>query len=141
MKTTVFPFNVSFTAFSLYYFFNSKLFLICFLQFFSCKSSRNFYSFKITNDICSWNSILNFCNNKIFFRPIWNKAFCKSFLLWHFNIITNFKSKIRKINFFTRVNICVWFYINRLHLNDIYFNDIIWYISLYLLTILYNLSI
>ena len=34
------------------YFFNSKLFLVCFLQFFFVKSSKNFFSVKITNNIC-----------------------------------------------------------------------------------------
>ena len=39
------------------------------------------------------------------------------------------------INFFTRANICVWFYINRFHLIDL------WYVLLNLLTILSTLSI
>ena len=56
----VFPFNIQFVAFSLYYFFSSKLFLICFLQFFFIKRSNNFFAFKITNNICPRHSIFNF---------------------------------------------------------------------------------
>ena len=47
-----FPSNAHFIAFSLYYFFNCKLFLISFLQFFPVKSLKNFFAFKITNNIC-----------------------------------------------------------------------------------------
>ena len=47
-----FPFNTQFIIFSLYYFFNSKLFLICFLEFFFIKPSNNFFSFKNTNNKC-----------------------------------------------------------------------------------------
>ena len=42
------------------------------------KRSNNFIAFKITNNISPRNSIFNFCNNKDFFRPIWNIAFCKN---------------------------------------------------------------
>ena len=92
------------------YFFNSKLFLICVLQFFFVKRSKNFFVFSITY------------------------AFCKNvFTIWYINIITNFKFSIFIVSFSTRVNICVWFYINRFYFK--------WYVLLYLLIASSNLSI
>ena len=73
-----FPFKILLIGFSLYYFFNSRLFLIWFLKFFFIKLINNFFAFKITCTICSRNSIFNFCSNKNFFRLIWNIAFCKN---------------------------------------------------------------
>ena len=66
VKRTIvaFPFNIKLIAFSLYYFFNSKLFLICFEQFFFGKRSKNFFAFKITNNICPRHSVFNFFNHK-----------------------------------------------------------------------------
>ena len=107
---------MQFIVFSLYYFLNSKLLLICFLQFFFIKRYNNFFTFKITNSTCPWHSVFNLFNYKNFFRPIWNTAYCKNvFIFWYFNNITNFKLRIFIINFFTTVNICVWFYINKLY--------------------------
>ena len=49
-----FPFNAKFITFSLYYFFNSKLFFNFDLPFviFFVKRSNNFFSFKITKNTC-----------------------------------------------------------------------------------------
>ena len=43
-----FPFNIQFIAFSVYYFFSSKLLSICFLQFFFVKHSSKFFAFQIS---------------------------------------------------------------------------------------------
>ena len=71
--------------FFLYYFSNSKLSMICFLQFFFIKRSKNFFIVRITNNICPWNSIFNFFNQKNFFRTnfeckLLQKYFCLEFL-------------------------------------------------------------
>ena len=66
-----FPFGIQFISYSLDYFLKSKLFFIFFLQFFFVKRSNNFFTVKITNNICSRHSILNFFNHKNFFWPIW----------------------------------------------------------------------
>ena len=58
-----FPFKILFITFSLYYFFNSKLFLICFLQFIFVKR-YNLLSIKNINNICPQHSIFNFFNPK-----------------------------------------------------------------------------
>ena len=113
-----FPFNVQFIAIFLYYFLNSKLFLICFCNSFFIKRSNNFFSFNITDNICPWNSVFNFFLSKNFPRPIWNIAFCKKVILvWYPNYITNFKFNIFIINFFTKFNISAWFYSNRFIFN------------------------
>ena len=72
-------------------YFNSKLFLICFLQFFFV----NFLSIKIVNNISPWHSIFNFFNHKSFFKPICRVTFCKNiFIFWYSNNTTNFKFRI-----------------------------------------------
>ena len=76
----LFPFNIEFVAFSLDYFFKSKLFLIYFLQFFLVKCSNNFFLAKIINNICPWNSILKSFNCKNFFRSISSVIFIKNIL-------------------------------------------------------------
>ena len=75
--------NVQFNAFSLDYFFNSKFFLICFLQFFFVECTNNFLSIKIINDICPC-LFFHFCNVKNLFRPIWSVTFCKNVFLCFF---------------------------------------------------------
>ena len=62
--------------------FNSKLFLICFLQSFFVKRCNNSFVFKITNNICPRNSVFSFFNNKNVFRPIWNIAFSKNVFIF-----------------------------------------------------------
>ena len=119
-----------------YYFFNSKLFLTCFLQFFFIKRSNNFFSFKICNNIFHDTVLFNFFNYKNFFRPVWNIAFCKNvFIFWYSNNINNFKFRILIINFFTSVNVYAWFYIS------IFILIVLWYVSMYLLTISSSLLI
>ena len=98
--------------------FYPKFFLICFLQFFFIKCSNNFFTIKITNNIWPWNSTFNIFNHKYFFRPIWTISFSKNnFAFSNSNMITNFEFSIFIINFFTKVNICIMFNINRLHFN------------------------
>ena len=50
VKRTIaaFPFNIQFIAFSLYYFFSSKLLSICVLQFFFVKHSSKFFAFQVS---------------------------------------------------------------------------------------------
>ena len=93
---------------SFYYFFNSKFILICFWQFFFVKSSNNFFSIKIINNICQRHNVFNFLNQKHFFWPIWNVTFCKNiFTFWYSNKITNFKFKIFIVNVFTRIKVAL----------------------------------
>ena len=54
--------------------------------------------------ICPRHMIFKFLIHKNFSRPIWS-------------VIINFKFRVVIINFFTWVIICVWFYIDRFHLN------------------------
>ena len=54
-----FPFNICFITFCLYYFFNFKLFLIYFLQFFFVKLSNNFFTVNVTNTLCPQHQIFN----------------------------------------------------------------------------------
>ena len=92
--------------------------LISLLQFFFIKCSNNFFTIEIINNICSWNSIFYFTNNKTFFRPVWCVSFSKNvFVFWNSYMITNFKFRIFTINFFTRVNICIIFNIYRFYLS------------------------
>ena len=130
-----FPFNIYFIASSLCYFFNSKIFLNCFLQFFFGKTTHlfkklsqdfhltyslsfllfitfstlnffwlvfcnsffvkranNFFTFKITKNTCPQHNDFNFLNQRNFFRPISNIAFCKSvFIFWYSYLIANFE--------------------------------------------------
>ena len=100
------------------YFFNSKFFLTCFLQFVFVKCSNNIFFIKIINNIRPRHSIFNFFNHKNFFRPIWSVTFCKNiFIFWFSNIINSFKFWIFIISFFSIINICVWFYISRFRFN------------------------
>ena len=100
------------------------------------KCSNNFFAFKITNNTCPRHSVFDFFYQKNFFRAVWNIVFCKNvFIFWCSYNITNFKFRIFIINFFSGVNECVWFYINRFHFNC----SLI--VLLDLLTISYNFSI
>ena len=74
-----FTFEIQLITSSFNYFFYSKLFLICFCNFFS----NNFFIIKIANNICSQHSIFTFFIHKSFFRPI---PFAKMFL--YFDILT-----------------------------------------------------
>ena len=116
-----------------YHFFNSKLFLIYFLQFIFIKSSNNLFSIKIINNICPRRSIFNFFNHKNFFRPIWSITFCKNiFMLWYSPILNwgslSLISLLEPIYvfFFTSTSFIL---------------ILLWYLLLYLLTASSNLSI
>ena len=63
-----FTLNIKFFAFSLYYFFISKLFLICFLQFFVVNRYNDFFSVKISNNTRKRHIFLNFFNHKTLTR-------------------------------------------------------------------------
>ena len=78
-----FIFNIQFISFSLYFFFNFKLFLICFLQLFFIKRFNNFFSsVKITKNVCPWHNVFNFFNHKNYFRLICNIGFCKNVFMF-----------------------------------------------------------
>ena len=97
LKELLWPFHVKYSSlsFHFYYFFNCKLFLICFLQIICVKLSISFFTVKITNSICPRYSIFNFFNHKNFFWIIWNMAFCKNiFVFWYFYMVTNFRFRI-----------------------------------------------
>ena len=92
-----------FISFSFDNLFNPKLFLISLLQVFFIKCSNNFFTIEIINNICPWNCIFNFTNNKNFFRPIWCISFSKNiFVFRNSYVITNFKFRIFIINFFLK---------------------------------------
>ena len=94
-------FNIYFIAFSLYYFFNSKLCVVCVLLFFFVKRSKDLYTLKITNNTSPRDTCCNVFNYKNSFRPFCNLDFCKNaFMFWYSNKITNFKFMIRIFNFF-----------------------------------------
>ena len=84
VKRTIvsFPFNIQSIAFSLYYFFNSKLFLICFLQLFFIEHSSTFFALTITNNICPRYNVFNLFNHKKLFMPIRNIYFCKNVFIF-----------------------------------------------------------
>ena len=92
--------------------------MISLLQFFFIKCSNNFFTIKIINNICPWNCIFNFTNNKNFFRPVWCVSFSKNiFVFWNSYIIANNKLRIFIINLIFKINTCIVFNINRFHLN------------------------
>ena len=64
------------------FFFNFKLFLICFFNFFFVKHPNKFFACKIRNKKCLRSSTFNFCKNKNFFRPIWNIAVCENVFIF-----------------------------------------------------------
>ena len=104
---------------------------------FFVKYSTNLFSIRIVNNICPWHSIFNFLTHKNFFRPIWSVTFWKNiFIVQYSNKMANFKIWIFIINFFTRVNICVLFYISRFHFDCVmkciivFINYIIWFINI-----------
>ena len=85
---------------------------------------------------CLRHSIFNIFHHENFFTSIWNVNFCtQKIIYWYFNNIINFTVRIFVINFFTRINICAWFYINKL----IILIEL-WCVLFYLLTISSNLS-
>ena len=84
MKYSLSSFFIAFSTLNLFWF--------VFRIFFFVKSSNNFFSVKITNDICPWHSVFNFFNLEKVFGSIYNTAFSKNvFIFWYSNNITNFK--------------------------------------------------
>ena len=68
---------------------------------------------------CHWICVFNFFDQKNFFRPILSVPFSKNvFVFWNSVIIISFKFRILIINFFIKINICIIFHINWLHLNS-----------------------
>ena len=102
-----FPFDLQLVSFFLNYFFYTKFFFICLLQFFFIECSNNLITGLYdpwSND--PWDCIFNFFTHKNFFRPIWSIAFDKIvFVFLYCYIITNFKFRIFIFN------------INRLYFN------------------------
>ena len=104
--------------FSVDYFFNSELCLICFMQFFFIENSSNLFSDEITNNVCPWQGIFDPTNQKNFFRPIRSIFFSKNILVfWNCDAITCFKLSIFGIRNNTVFSIETRFNINRLHFN------------------------
>ena len=130
-----FPFYVQLITFFFKYFFYSKFFLICVLQFFFIKTSSNFFPIQVTNNISPRNGISNFTNNKIFFLPIYSIYFSKNvFILSNSNVVTSFKFGI----FFIKIYIV---FSTESPITSIGFILIIlWTVLLYLLTISSNTS-
>ena len=131
-------FNIYFIAFSLYYFFNSKLFVVCVLLSFFVKRSKDFYTLKITNNTCPQDTCCNVFNYKNSFRPFCNLDFCKNaFMFWYSNKITNFKFMIRIFNFFIILELI---YVPGFTSAG-FIAIVLRYVSLYSLTISSNLSV
>ena len=90
-----------------------------FFAFFFIKCCNNFFTFKISNNICPRQSVFN---HKNFFRPIWKIAFRKNiFLFWYYCMIKNFE-------FWTiKVNIYALPYVNRIfwHWRHVFFKALI----------------
>ena len=145
LKKLWYPFHLTYSLslFLLITFSTLIFFWICFSLFFLVNRSNNFFSVKDTNNICPRHGVFSFFNHKNFFNPIWNRAFCKTvFLFWYSNNISNFKFRIFIINFFTRVNIHAWIYINILCFNCTmiwiiidFVLIVLWYELLYLLNV------
>ena len=131
-----FPFNLEFITFFLYYFFNCKFILICFLQFVFAKYFNKVFSIKIINEICLRYSIFNFFNHKNLFRPIWSVNFAKATL--YFDILK--LSQILSLRF-----LLLTFLLESINVFDLRSSgvalDVVWYVLLCLLTISSNLSI
>ena len=119
LKRLPFPFDIQFITFSFNYLFYSKFLLTIFLQFFLVKSSSNFITIQVTNNISARNCIFNFTNNKNVFWPIWSVYFSKNvFLFWNSNMITKFKFRVFFIKIFILFSIRIIRNINRFHFNN-----------------------
>ena len=105
-------------SFSSNYFFHSKFFAISLLQFFFIKSSNNFFTFQVTNNIGPWNCIFNFANYKNFFWLIWSISFSKNASVFWDSNITNLKFRILKIKISIIFSIRISFNINGFHFNS-----------------------
>ena len=124
---------MSFISFSFNDFLCPKFFLIYFLQFFFIKSSNNFFTIKIIN---------NMCNGAVFLASLITKAFLDQFgvyplaktFLYFFYIITNFNFWI----FIIEINIA-FSIITRLNTNRFHFNCSMVCIAVYSFTISSNL--
>ena len=97
-----------------WFFFYPKLLMICLLQFLFIKCSNNFFTIKITNNICWRNNVFECYNHKNFFGPIWSIS-CSKYV-WYFDILTwsptlNLGSSLL---FFNKINIFASLPINRL---------------------------
>ena len=98
---------------------------------FLCKTFQQFLCPYFTNNM-STEKFFKLFNHKNFFRLIWNIAFCQIvFIFWNSNNITNFKFRVFIINFFTRDDLA----------STSFILIVLWYVLLYLLIILSNLSI
>ena len=108
-----------------------------FLQFFFVKRSNNFFTLKISNNICPRNSILKLANHRNFFRPIWNLTFCKKIFLC-FNILT--WSPSLNLGYFSLFSLSKSMYVLDLTSGG-FISIVLWYLLFYLLTISANLLI
>ena len=110
-----FLFGIQFITCFFNYVFYSKLFLICFLDFFFITTSSNWFTIQITNHVCSWNCIFNFANNKNFFCVSFSK---NVFVFWKLDTITNFEFKLVYIRIFIVFSIWIRCDVNWFHFNS-----------------------
>ena len=108
--------------------FSIKLFLICFLQFVFVERSNNFFFNKIINNICPRHRIFNFFNHKHLFRRIWS----------NFDILTLYP--ILNFGFLSLISLVESTYVFDFT-SKRFILIVLWHELLYLLTILYNLSV
>ena len=102
---TAFSFEEKLISFSLNYCFHFKFFSIWFLQFFLHKTLFSFLFSPLR-------SLITYVYGTVFWTFLITK-----FIFWCSNNITNFKSRIFIVTFFTKVNIHISFNISRLHFN------------------------
>ena len=81
-----FHLTFNWSPFLLITFFYSKFFLIRFLQFFFIKHFSNGFTIQVTNNISSWNCILNSSNNKTSSDQFWVYPLAK--MLFYLDILT-----------------------------------------------------
>ena len=93
-----------------------NFFWFAFLQFFFLTRSNDFFTTKITNNICPRRSFFNFFNHENFLRPIWSVIFCKNIVIFSYSyMLTNRTFRVFIFVFYTKINISARLYINRLH--------------------------
>ena len=106
-----------------------------------CKTSNNFSTIKIIDNICLWNSVFNIFNLKNFFRPSWSVTLQECFYLLAFLPDHQLQIRIFIIIFYIKANIVTRLYIftTRIYIIRLHFNCCMTYTLV--LNISSNLSI
>ena len=117
LKRLLYSFHLTcnLSPFSFKYFFYSKFFLTSFFHVFFIKTSSNFFTIQITNNISPRNCIFNFTNNKNFFCISFSK---NVFIFWNSNFVTNFKFRIFFIKISILFSIRIICNVNRCNFNN-----------------------